>query len=202
MPESGSSPRVETALVSCFNEPGYGSIIVGSKIKGFVKLTGARQFSAAWAQACVFSNFTKVHMMEAGDPNGAFLRDFIERLTDFFVRPSQGDAEVARRTHGARNLQTKIPVRKVYSPAIFGDERVAVPQFSPDGLNLLPGPGSEQGERNFSPFEFRQSFFRSCKGIRAQVNEGAFEGGKDEMARGEQGAKECSLRFPCLEAGC
>src|SRR5258708_34811935 len=140
MPASRPSPCVETSLMSCFNEPGYGPIIVGSEKKGFVKFAGARQFSAARAQACVFSNFAKVHMMEAGDPNSGFLRNFIECFADFCVGPSQGDAEIARRAHCVGNFQTEVSIREEDSPAIFRDEGVIVPQLSPDRFNLLPCP--------------------------------------------------------------
>src|ERR1700747_2853728 len=175
MPESWPSPCVETSLVSCSHEPGYGPIIVGSEIKGFVKLAGARQFRVARAQARIFGNFTKVHMMEAGHPNSGFLRNFIECLADFCVGASQGDAEITRRAYCAGNFQTEVPVREEDSPAIFRNEGVIVPQLSADRFNLLACSRGEQNERYFPPFEFRQGLFRACKGICVRIYQGAVE---------------------------
>ncbi len=186
MPESRATPRVETTFACGFHKPGYSLIVSGSEIERFVEFPGAGQFGAARAQAGIVGNLTKAHVMEAGDPNGAFLRDLVERLADFRVRPALRDAEIARRPHGARNAQTKVTIRKEDPSAIFRDEWVVVPHLSPDGFDFLPGARREQNKCDFSPFEFRQGFFRACKRIGARVDQGAFEGGKDQMARGKQ----------------
>ena len=41
---------------------------------------------------------------------------------------------------------------------------------------------------NFSPVELGQGFFRSGKGIRARIDQSAFQGSKDQMTRGKQGS--------------
>ena len=124
--------------------------------------------------------------MEAGDPDGTFLRNIVERLADFRIRLSLRDAEIARRPHHSRNAQAEVAIGKEYPSAIFRDERVVVPHFSPDGFDFLPGARRQQDQCDFSLFEFRQSFFRACIGIRARVEKGAFESGKNQMTRGKQ----------------
>ena len=188
MPESLAAPRVETAFARGFHKPGYGLVVRGSEIERFVEFPGAGQFGAARAQAGIVGNLAKAHVMEAGDPHGAFLRDIVERLADLRVRPALGDAEIARRAHRARNPQTKVAIRKEDPSAIFRDEWVVVPHLSADGFDFLSGARREQNERDFSPFEFRQGFFRACKRIRARIDQGAFERGKDQMTRGKQDA--------------
>src|SRR5580704_7558133 len=186
MPESLAAPGVETAFARGFHKSGYGLFVSGSEIERFIEFAGARQFGAARAQARIVGNLTKAHVMKAGDPDGAFLGDVVERLADFRVRPSLRDAQVARRAHGARNPQTEVAVRKEDPSAIFRDEWVVVPQLSPDGIDFLAGTRSEQNPGDFSPFELRQGFFRACKGIRVGIDQGAFKGCKDQMTRGEQ----------------
>jgi len=188
MPESRAASRVETAFPCSFHKPGYGLIVRGSEIEGFVEFPGARQFGVARAEAGIVGNLTKAHVMETGDPHGAFLRDIVKRLADFCIWPALRDAEIARCAHGARNPQTKVAVRKEYPSAIFRNERVVVPQLSPEGLDLLPGARREQNERDFSSVEFRQGFFRAGKRIRARIDQGAFQCGKDQMTRGKQDA--------------
>ena len=188
VPENRAAPRVKTSFACCFHKPGYGLIVRGSEIERFVEFTGARQLRVARAQASIVGNLTKAHVMEAGDPNGAFLRDIVERLADFRVRPALRDAEIARHAHGARNPQTKVAIGKEDPSAIFRDEWVVVPHLSPDGFDFLSGARSEQNECDFSPVEFRQGFFRACKRIRVRIDQGAFERGKDQMTRGKQDA--------------
>ena len=188
MPESRAAPRVETARARGFHKPGDGLVIRGSEIERLVEFAGARQFGAARAQAGIVGNLAQAHVMEAGDPDGAFLRDFVERLADFRVRPPLRDAEIARRAHGARNPQAEVAVRKEDPSAIFRDEWVVVPHLAADGIDFLSRARGEQNEGDFSPFEFRQGFFRACKGIRARIDQCAFEGGKDQMTRGKQDA--------------
>lgn len=188
MPESRAAPRVKTALARGFHKPGDGLIVSGSKIERFVKFPCARQLGAARAQAGIVCNFAKAHVMEAGDPDGAFLGDLVKRLADFRVRPSLSDAEVARRSHRARNPQAKVAVRKEDPSAIFRNEWMVMPHLAPDRIDFLPCAGGEQNERYFSPIEFRQGFFRARKGIRLRIDERAFEGCKDQMTRGKQDA--------------
>jgi len=102
-------------------------------------------------------------MMESGDTDGAFLRDLIECLADFRVRPSLRNAEVTSRSNRARNPQAKVAVRKVNTSPVFRYERVVVPDLVPNGLDFLPCARSKQNERDFSTFQFRQGFFRTCK---------------------------------------
>ena len=188
MPESRTTARVETAFACGFYKPGYRLIVSGSEIKGFVEFPGARQFGAARGQAGIVCNLTEAHVMEAGDPHSGILRDLVERLAHFRVRPALCDAEIARHAYGARNPQTKVAVREKYPSTIFRNERVVVPQLSPEGLDLLPGARREQNERDFSSVEFRQGFFRAGKRIRARIDQGAFQCGKDQMTRGKQDA--------------
>src|SRR5579863_3396222 len=188
MPKSGTAPRVETLRAGGFHEPGYALIARGSEIERFVEFAGARQLGTARAQAGILGNLTKAHVMESGDSHGAFLRDLVERLADLRIRPALSDAEIARRAHGAWNAQTKVAVRKVDPSAIFRNERVAVPKLSPDGFDFLPGACGQQNVGNFSPLQLRQSFFGACKRIRARINQGAFQRGKNQMARDEQDA--------------
>jgi len=202
VPKSRAAPRVETAREGGFHKPGDGLVVCGSEIERFVEFPSARQFGVTRAQAGIVGNLAKTHVMEAGDPHGAFLGDFVERLADFRVRASLGDAEIARRAHSARNPQTKIAVRKEDPTAIFRDEGVVVPHLPADGVDFLPGAGREQNEGDFSPLEFRQGFLRARKRIRARIDQGAFESGKDQMTRGKQDGKQCNVRRRCLEAGC
>ena len=188
MPESRAAPRVETACARGFHKPGYGLIVSGSEIEWFVEFTGARQLGAARAQAGIICNLTKAHVMEAGDPNGAFLRDIVERLADFRVRPALRDAEIARHAHSTRNPQTKVAIRKEDPSAIFCDEWVVVPQLLPQRFDFFSSARREQDECDFSPFEFRQGFFRARKRFRARIDQGAFQRGKDQMTRGKQDA--------------
>ena len=188
MPERRATPRVETARARGFHKPGYGVIVSGSEIERFVEFTGARQFGALRAKAGIVGNLAKAHVMEAGDPNGAFLRDLVERLADFRVRPTLRDAEIARCAHGARNSQTKVAIGKKDPSAVFRDEWVVVSHLSPDGIDFLTGARGEQNECDFSPVEFRQCFFRACKRIRVRIDQSAFERGKDQMTRGKQDA--------------
>ena len=186
MPESRATPSVETAFACGFHKPGYGFIVRGSEVKGFVEFTGAYQLGAARAQAGIVCNFTEAHVMEAGDPHSGFLRDLVQRLADFRVRPALCDAEIARHAHSTGNPQTKVPIRKEYPAAIFRDERMVVPQLSPKGFDFLSGARREQNECDFSALELRQGFFRACKRIRARIDQGSFECGKDQMTRGKQ----------------
>src|SRR5271169_4056747 len=130
MPESRATPGVESAFACGFHKPGYGLFVSGCEIERFVEFPGAGQLGAARAQAGIVGDLTKAHVMEARDPNGAFLRDFVERLADLRVRPAQRDAEIACRPHGARYPQAKVAIRKEDPPAIFRDEWVVVPQLS------------------------------------------------------------------------
>ena len=188
MPECRAAPRVEPAFPRGCHKSGNGLIVSGSEIERFVEFPGAGQFGAARAHAGVVGDLTKAHVMEACDPDGAFLSNIVERLADFRVRPALRDAEIARRAHRTRNAQTKVAIREEHPSAIFRDEWVVVPHLSPDGFNFLAGAGREQNERDFSPFEFRQGFFRVCKRIRARIDQCAFEGRKDQMTRGKQDA--------------
>src|ERR1700674_5318677 len=137
VPESRAAPRVETASACGFHKPGYGLFVRGSEKERFVEFPSARQLGAARAQAGIVGNLAEAHVMGTGDSNGAFLRDVVERLADFRIRPALCDAEIARRAHGARNPQTKVAIRKEYPSSIFRDEWVIVPQLSPDGIDFL-----------------------------------------------------------------
>jgi hypothetical protein len=92
MPESVAMPRIETARVGSFHKSSDGLIVSGGEIERFVEFPSAGQFCVAWAQAGIVGNLTKAHVMEAGDPDGAFLGDLIERLADFRVWPPLRDA--------------------------------------------------------------------------------------------------------------
>ena len=170
VPESLATPSVETAFACGFHKPGYGPIVGGSEIKGFVEFPGAGQFGDARGQAGIVCNFTEAHVMEAGDPHSGFLRDLVERLADFRVRPALCDAEIARHAHSTRNPQTKVAIREENPSAIFRNEGVVVPQLSPEGFDFLPGARREQNECDFSALELRQGFFRACKRIRARID--------------------------------
>jgi hypothetical protein len=202
MPKSLAAACVETAFARGLHKAIDGLFVSGSEIERFVEFTGARQLGAAWTQAGIVGNLAKAHVMESGYPDRAILRDFIERLADFCVRAALRDAEIARRAHGTRNPQTEVAIRKEDSPAIFSHEGVVVPELAAQGLDFLPGPRGEQDESNFSPFQFCQSLFRACKRIRVRIDQGAFEGRKDQMMGGKQDTKQCSVRGPGLEAGC
>lgn len=186
MPERSAAPRIEASFVRGCHKPCYGLIVSGSEIEGFIEFPGASQFGDARAQTGIVGNLTEVHVMEAGDANGAFLRDLVESLAYFRVRSALRNAQVACRAHCARNAQTEVTVRKEDPSAIFGDERVVVAQLSPDGLDFLAGTRGKQYECDFSPVQFRQGFFGACKGIRAWINDDAFESRKDQMTWGEQ----------------
>ena len=186
MPEGRAAPRVEAARVRRFHKSGDRLLVIGSEVKGFVEFTGAYQLGAARAQAGIVGDLAKAHVVEAGDPHGAFLGNVVERLADFRVRPSLRDAQIARRAHGARNPQTEVAIRKEDPSAIFGDKWMVVAQLSANRIDFLTGARSEQDPGDFSPFELRQGFFRACKGIRVGIDQGAFEGCEDQMTRGEQ----------------
>src|SRR5258708_34483847 len=102
MPKRWATPRVETACARGFHKPGHGVIVRGSEIEGLVEFPGARQFGALRAKAGIVGNLSKAHVMEAGDPNGAFLCDFVERLADFRVRPALCDAGSEPPAHAPR----------------------------------------------------------------------------------------------------
>jgi len=186
MPESRPTARVETAFTCGFHKPGDGLLVSGSEIKGFVEFPGARQFGDARGHAGIVCNLTEAHVMEAGDPHSGILRNLVERLADFRVRPALCDAEIARHAHSTGNPQTKVAIRKENPAAIFRDKGVVVPQLSPEGFDFLSGARREQNECDFSALKLRQGFFRACKRIRARIDQGSFECGKDQMTRGKQ----------------
>ena len=88
----------------------------------------------------------------------------------------------------ARNPQAEVAVRKEDPAAIFRNEWMVMPHLAPDRIDFLACARGEQNEGDFSPIEFRQGFFRARKGIRARIDQRAFEGCKDQMTRGKQGA--------------
>jgi len=155
VPERRAAPRVEAAFARGFHELGYGLIVCGSEIERFIEFTGAREFGALRAQAGIVGNLAEAHVMEAGDPHGAFFGDVVQRLADFRIRPALRDAQIARHAHGARNPQAKVAIRKEDPSAIFRDEWMVVPQLSPDGIDFLPGARGQQYICDFSPVEFR-----------------------------------------------
>lgn len=161
MPENCSAPRIETPCTCGFHKPGFGLIARGSEIEGFVEFAGAGQFGSARGQAGILGNLAKAHVMETRNPHGAFLRDVVESLADFRIGPALRDAKIARRAHGVRNPQAKVAVGEEDPSAIFCYERVDMPKLSPEGLDLFPCARSQQNEGDFSPFEFRQRFFRA-----------------------------------------
>ena len=154
VPESGSAPRVKTAFAGGFHKPRNGLFVRRSKIEWLIEFAGSGQFGAARGQARIVGNLAKAHVMEAGDSDSAFLRDIVERLADFRVRPALRDAEIARRPHDTRNAQTEVSIRKENPSAIFCDERVVVTHFSSNGLDFFPRAGREEDEGNFSLFQF------------------------------------------------
>jgi len=155
MPESRATARVETAFARGFHKPGDGLLVSGSEIERFVEFPGAGQFGAAWAQAGIVGDLAKAHVMKAGNPDGGFLRDLVERLADFRIRSALRHAEIARCPHGTRDPQTKVSIGKEDPSAIFRDEWVIVPNLSPDGFDFFPGARRKQDECDFSAFEFR-----------------------------------------------
>lgn len=186
MPKSRSATCVKAAFAGGFHKAGYFLFVGRREIERFIEFSSAGQLGALWAQAGVVGDLTKAHVMESGDPYGAFLRDIVKRFADFRVGPPLRDTEVARGAHGAWNAQTEVAVRKEDSSAIFRYEWVVVSDFSPDRVDFFTGPRGEQDKCDFSLFEFRQRFFRACKRIRARIDQGAFQGCKDQMARGKQ----------------
>ena len=139
--------------------------------------------------------------MEAGDPtaHSSAISSSAWKPSAYGLSPR--DAEIARGAHGARNPQTEVAIRKEDPTAIFGDEWVVVPHLAADGIDFLAGARSEQNEGDYSPFQFRQGFFRARKRFRARIDQGAFERGKDQMTRGKQDAKQCNVRRRSLEVG-
>ena len=165
-PRRVSKPRCTRGL----HKSHYSFFVGGGEIEWFVEFPGAGKFRAARTQAGIFGDLANAHVMEAGNPYGAFLGDLIQRLADFRIRPALRDAEIACRAHSARYPQTEVAVRKENPSAVLRDEGMVVPHLSPDGLDFLPGARREQNECDFSPFEFRQSLFRAGKRIVARID--------------------------------
>jgi hypothetical protein len=139
-------------------------------------------------------------VMKAGHANAAFLCDIVQRLAYFRVRPTLRDAEVTRDARDARNAHGEIAVRKVDSASIFGNKRMAVPDFAANGLNLFARAGREENIGNFSPVELIECILGASTRIRARVDQRAFESGEDEVAGSKQGAdslavSESNLKF-------
>lgn len=61
-------------------------------------------------------------------------------------------------------------------------------EFSPQRLDLRAGARGKQHQRNLPPIHFGQSFLRAGKQMAMRIQEGAFEGCKDQLPGSEQDA--------------
>lgn len=149
MPERRAAPRFETARPGLFHKPCDRVVAGGSEIKWLVELARARQFRLARAQAGIFSDLPKAHVVEAGDPYGTLLRDFIERFANFGVWAPLRDAQIACGADGAGNAQAEVAVGEENPSAIFRDEGMIVFQLAADGFDFLPGARCEDEVGDF-----------------------------------------------------
>jgi hypothetical protein len=135
-------------------------------------------------------------MMEAGDAYASLLGNVIEGGGDFLIRASESHTEVASGTLGTRDPEVKISIRIKYSTAAFGNEGMAMLKLAAQRLDLCAGARGEQYQRNAVPIQLRQGFLSLGKGTGTRIEQGAFKGCEDQMARSEQGRKKCNADEP------
>ena len=201
VPEGRPSPRIESARFRSFDKSFDSDIVGRSEKERFVKFARAGKLGRARPQPSIFRNLTKAHMMEARHTDRAFLRNLIKRLADLGVRPSLCNPQVTPDALHPWDLQAEVAIRKEDSAAIFRNEWVIVAKLFADRFNFLARAVREQNVGDFPPVELIKRLFRACKGVRARINQCAFERGKDQMARGKQDINQCNLPKCCREAG-
>lgn len=201
VPERRTAPGVETSLPRGLHESGYVFFVAGSEIERFVELARAGELGVSWFRAGIVGNLSQTHMVKPDDSHGTFLGDIVERLADLRIGAPLRDAEIARGAHDTGNLQTEVSVREEDAAAIFRNKGMVMSQLPPDRLNFFAGTRGEQDVGDFSALELGQGFFSAGKGIRAPIDQSAFESGKNEMTRSQQDVKQCNLRKPRWEAG-
>ena len=122
-------------------------------------------------------------MVETGDAYASLLGNIIEGGGDFLIRTSESHTEVASGTLSTRDPEIEISVWKENAAAAFGDEGMAMFKFAAQRLDLRTGARGEQYERNVAPIQFRESFLGPCKRTCMRIEQGAFNGCEDQLAR-------------------
>lgn len=192
MPEHPALAGFEATLVCGFHKASDRFLVGRSKKEGFIVLPAAREFGLASPHSGIVGDFPWAHVMESGDTDATFLRNFIQGVANFLVRLSLRDAEVTSVAHRARDFDVEVAVRKKYPAAGLRDEWMVVLQFPAQRLDLRTRPIRDEDQGDMAPLKLGQGFFCLGKRIRTSIDECTFQCRKNQLTRGKQDRKECN----------
>src|SRR5208282_2194163 len=164
MPEALAARDLPAALPRGLRQPPAGRNFFPREKKRLVVLAEPREIGHARRQAVVLRDLARAHVVEPHHFDAGLLRRLFQRRTGFRVGPRQGDAVVMPDGLGLRDTLAKIALGHEEAAAIFGDEGVAILQFSADELDFHARPAASKDQRRLPAVQFLERLLRAAFG--------------------------------------
>ena len=192
MPEGFPLASVETALLRRGYETRHATLIRGGEEERLVELAVGREQGIARAQSGIFRDLARTHLVKARHTHVAFLGNLIQCGRHLSIGPAQRHAEILPEAFALRDADVEISVRDEYSAAVFGNEGMPVFKLAAQRLYFGSRSRRHQDKRNATPLELAERFFSVSRRSAARVDQGAFDGGEDQMTGSKQDKNQCS----------